>query len=401
MGETQEQRRTPAISRQLRSDAEVIARLQAALKLAQGRLRLLSANTRGIIFELDKNHRFVSVWTSDPALLACPESDILGRSVIEVLGPVQGPQHDQAVREALETGVGSDYEYELDVVGGKRHFASSSTVVPGPDGKEPGVIFWIRDITDEVLLRKKLLQNERLAELGRLAAGVAHEINNPLGYMLLNLQRLQRKLRNLRQQVPRAAQQQLTEFDDSLKLVMEGSQRVRNIVRDLLNFSRADDKPRRLDLKHTLELAIDVSGVEEHPTVHFVREYSAAPEVFADEGRLVQVFVNLLTNAMQAIDEQPSTSGHHEVRVALEQDAQEQSIVQISDTGGGVPPALTERIFEPFFTTKRHGAGLGLTLCQTIVQSFSGELRVHTQEGQGSRFEVVLPPVQSALLKMP
>lgn len=401
MGETQQHTILPVTARPQRADIEATARLQAALEQAQGRLRLLSAHTHGIIFELDVSHRFVNVWCSDPALLARPESEILGRTVLEALGPEQGPYHDQVVREAFATGIGADYEYELDVMGGKRHFASSSTIVPGTDGKEPGVIIWIRDITDEVLLRKKLLQNERLAELGRLAAGVAHEINNPLGYMLLNLQRLQRKLRNLRQQVPRHVHPQLTEFDDSLKLVVEGSQRVRKIVRDLLNFSRADDTPRRLDLKQTLEIAIDVSGVEEHRGVYFLREYRAAPEVFADEGRLVQVFVNLLTNAVQAIDEHPSGETRQEVRLAIDQDAHGQSIVQISDTGGGVPPALTERIFEPFFTTKRHGAGLGLTLCQTIVQSFSGELRVHTQEGQGTTFEVVLPPPQAALLKIP
>src|SRR5690606_15219164 len=271
---------------------ESIAQLRVELAAAQGRLRLLSAHTSGIIFELDAQGRFVRVWASDPRLLARPESDLVGRTVSEALGPELGGMHDAAVQKALESGVGYEYEYELEVPTGVRHFVASSVVVPAAvKSTERAVSVWIRDTTEEVRTRARLLQQERFASLGRLAGEIAHAINNPLGYMLLNVTRMQRQIAALSKQTP-AASPLLLEMEAARALVAEGSERVRRIVRELMNFARIEEPPKRVELACAVALALDLANVEEQERVSVVREFGSAPEVMVDEGRLVQVFLN-------------------------------------------------------------------------------------------------------------
>ncbi|HEY3594362.1 MAG TPA: PAS domain S-box protein, partial [Polyangiaceae bacterium] len=193
------------------------------------RLRLLSAHTEGIIFELDSEARFVRVWTSDPMMLARPESEIIGRTLTEVLGEDLGAWHDEKVRRILKTGMLEEYEYTLDVPNGRRVFAASNVLVP--QGSERGVIFWIRDITEQVQMRLKLLQAERLASVGMLAAGVAHEINNPLGYMLLNIGKLRTALGELEGAPPGSSI--VESLRTAVEMLGQGAERVRKIVDDL------------------------------------------------------------------------------------------------------------------------------------------------------------------------
>ena len=378
------------------------SRLRLALAAAQGRLRLLSAHTSGIIFELNAQGRFVRVWASDPSLLARPEPELIGRTVSEAIGPELGAVHDNAVREALRSGRGNEYEYELAVPGGTLHFAASSVVVPADtDSTERAVIVWIRDITEQVRTRAKLLQHERLAALGRLAAGVAHEINNPLGYMVLNIGRMRRQISAMAGAFP-DAEKKLEDLEAARALVGEGTERVRKIVRELTNFARIEDDLERVDLARIIALALDLAQVEEQERVRIVRQFEPAPEVMADEGRLVQVFLNLIDNAVSAMIQQPpelALTG--ELRLSTRTDEQGRAVAEVHDTGAGVPQALQDRVFDPFYTTKAEGVGLGLTLCQTLVTSFSGELTLSSEPGEGTTVRITLPAASNRLSEDP
>jgi len=358
----------------------------------KGRLRLLSAHTEGIIFEINADARFVRVWTSDPMMLARPESEIIGRTLVEALGEEIGTWHDEKVRRILRTGVGEDYEYTLDVPNGRRIFAASNVVVPSLERDERAAIFWIRDITDQVHLRLKLLQAERLASVGMLAAGVAHEINNPLGYMMLNIGKVRSALHQLGGGAER--ENPLEGLSAAVDMLGQGAERVRKIVDDLRSFSRVDDVLGPVDVHRALEFSLDMTQVELAGRAKVVREFGPLPLVIANEGRLGQLFINLVVNAAQSIP--GGNAAENEIRLATHTDPRGHAIIEVSDTGTGVPDAILDRIFDPFFTTKSVGTGLGLPICHGIVKAIGGEIQVERRRPRGTTFRVLLPGASEA-----
>ncbi len=354
---------------------------------ANGRLRLLSAHTQGIIFELDSQVRFVRVWASDPQLLARPESEILGRTILEILGPEVGLRHHEAAKATVETGAAVSYEYELDVPNGHRHFACESVAVPASTGNRRHAVFWIRDITAQVQLQKKLLRTERLASVGALAAGVAHEINNPLGYMMLNTEQLHRSFIDL---APDATLgDQLSLLKSCVNMIHEGTRQVQRIVNELLQFARPDDPIEPVDVWQAIGLSMDITKALCESRAKLSTNWEDVPSVLAHHGSLVQVFTNLLTNASEAITEGVPTD--NEIIVSARSVEPDSVEVEFRDTGEGVPRENLPHIFEPFFTTKTNGTGLGLTICQRIVSSFNGEIKIERVQPRGSAFKVLLP----------
>ena len=360
--------------------------LSRKLAECEGRLRLLSTHTKGIIFELNSSARFERVWASDSSLLARPESELLGRTLLEVLGEQVGAWHHQRVLTTLETGVDQEYEYELEVPNGRRHFACSAVALPGADGKRTAA-FWIRDTTDEVALRAKLLRAERLASIGTLAAGVAHEINNPLAYMLLNLGCIESLL-------SASTQKSWVDLDLHLGMLREGMHRVRRIVADLLTFAKIQPRLTESDVHHALDISIEAVAAEITARARLVRRYGDAPLVQADEARLVQVFSNLLLNAVQALS--MNDSQRHSIEIVTATTPEGHARIEVQDSGPGVPEHLLERVFDPFFTTKASSTGLGLPICQHIVQSCGGQISVQNREQGGFVAIVTLPPAKAA-----
>jgi two-component system, NtrC family, sensor kinase len=350
---------------------------------SEGRLRLLSTHTKGIVFELNASARFVRVWASDPSLLARPENELLGRTLLEVLGEDVGAWHHRRVLTTLESGVDQEYEYELDVPSGRRHFACSAVALPGADGQRSAA-FWIRDTTDEVALRAKLLHAERLASVGTLAAGVAHEINNPLAYMLLNLGCIESLLAT-------STHEAQADLNLHLGMLCDGMQRVRRIVADLLTFARTEPRAAEVDVHHALDVALEGVADELTAGARLVRSFGDVPAVEANEARLVQVFRNLLLNAAQALP--VSESPPHCIEVVTSTTHEGHARIEVHDSGPGVPEHLLTRIFEPFFTTKANGTGLGLPICQYIVQSCGGQITVQNREQGGLVAIVTLPPL--------
>ncbi|WP_224247693.1 sensor histidine kinase [Hyalangium gracile] len=243
--------------------------------------------------------------------------------------------------------------------------------------------------------RERLAHAEKLVAVGTLAAGVGHEINNPLAYILSNLRYLSTELRDLPRREDEKERWQ--EVEEALADALHGAERVRKIVQALKTLARAQaEPPSRVDLHAVLDRTVEALDQELRRRARLVKDYGLSQPVMGDEGRLGQVFLHLLLNAAQAIPEgQPESN---EIRVTTRRDPAGRAIIEVQDTGKGISPEILPRIFEPFFTTKEagEGTGLGLSICHATIQSMGGEIEVQSEPGQGSIFRILLPPLQVA-----
>ncbi len=250
----------------------------------------------------------------------------------------------------------------------------------------------ILDITELRQMQVRLSLAERLATVGTIAAAIAHEINNPLAFLMGNLSLATRALSP---SADAPAQQALT----ALAEAQSGAERIQDIVKDLGTFARpTETKSRRVNVQQVLELSLKMAMAEIRHRAQVVREYSGAPEIVADGAMLGQVFLNLLVNAAQAIPE--GAAHQNEIRLCLRTEKQA-VLVQIQDTGEGMAPNVLERIFEPFFTTKPmgKGVGLGLAISHNLVTQLGGTITVESQPGRGSTFSIrfpAAPPLREA-----
>jgi len=261
----------------------------------------------------------------------------------------------------------------------------------------------------------QLLQQDKMASIGHLAAGVAHEINNPMGFIISNLGSLGRYVEKLgayldaNEQYFAGCEPAVLEFliqerkkykidrirQDLPELIAEsheGAERVRKIVQDLKSFSRIDSSTGELsDINEGLESTISIAWNELKYKATITKEYGQLPQVWCNMGQLNQVFLNILVNAAHAIEERG------EIRIATSSENDSVRIA-ISDTGGGIPPENLKRIFDPFFTTKAvgKGTGLGLAIAYDIVTNkHGGSIEVESEIGCGTTFTIVLPVKKS------
>jgi PAS domain S-box-containing protein len=252
---------------------------------------------------------------------------------------------------------------------------------------EPAVITMARDVSARKALEAQLLQADRLAAIGTMAAGVAHEINNPLAYLMLNLDWIARKL-------PEGARDPAS-VEALIELLHEahrGAERVASIVRELRAFSRADGETRkRVDLAAVVRSAIKMAGHEIRHRGLVTTSFQPAGAVWANESRLEQVLLNLLLNAAHAMPE--SRLASNEIRVRVRPEGRDGVVLEVSDNGEGIPQEILARIFDPFFTTKPRGSGmgLGLSICHGIVTGLGGRITVKSSPTDGTTFRVTLP----------
>ncbi|MBA3460337.1 MAG: PAS domain S-box protein [Deltaproteobacteria bacterium] len=461
---------------------------------------------RGIVLELDGNARYVNAWADDPALLARPPAEMIGRSIEDVLGP-SGAQFTAMVLRVFRTGEVEHLEYPLELEGGRRWFfadikrvgaaESGFTVVffarditerkaieealarseeryrlalqatndvlwdwdlvhdtlswnvavttmlgytePGrvgawwkecihPDDRS-GVIerishalasdarawsdsyrfrcadggygdfvdrgFIMRDASGRAIrmvgsmtdvtkinrLQAQLLQADRLVALGTLAAGIGHEINNPLSYVIGNIDSSLQLLDD-----------RSNELRELLDEALEGAKRIAETVKSLKDFTRTEgSEARLLDVQQVLGAAIKMADKEIRHRARLVYAFERLPRVRGNESQLAQMFLNLLLNAVQSMP--IGRARAHEVRVSTRVVDGSHVVISIEDTGAGLSPDDLSRVFDPFFTTKeaRAGAGLGLSICHRIVQQHGGTIAVTSEPGAGSRFTVRLP----------
>jgi signal transduction histidine kinase len=361
----------------------------AALRDAGHLLRILEAHADGAVLELDTDVHIVGIWATRLEFFEKPDTLLQGSGLPEAIGHGPGTALEGLVRRVFASGHPESFEYALDLRGERRYFVTKAILMSSADGESPRVTLMIRDVSERTRMQTQLLEAERMVSVGLLAAGVAHEINNPLAYVLLNLERIRTGLRSLDAHVPNDAVLDLLE---AVQMALQGGRRVQTIVRELSHFSRRGLEVREpVDVHRVLDFAIEMAAPEIRDRARVVRDFQELPAIVANENRLGQVFLNLLLNAAQAIA--AGDPDGNEIRVATRTGEGDQAIVEVSDTGMGISPSVLPHIFEPFYTTKAAGTGtgLGLAICQLIATSFGGRLTVETELGHGSVFRLVLP----------
>ncbi|WP_375755385.1 PAS domain S-box protein [Corallococcus exercitus] len=313
--------------------------------------------------------------------------ELVGRRLSEFLADVPGTGVASGDSKPLTS------ERRLVLRDGRTRVVELASLPLRFDG-QPAVVSIARDVTEQRQLQARLTLADRLASVGTLAAGIAHEINNPLAFVLSNLAFLSDEFRHHLSPGPGVRgvrPPDVAEWQEVLGEACEGAERVRQIVRQLKTFSRPDEERMTpVDVHAVLDSVVMMAANEIRHRARLRREYGTVPQVMANEGRLCQVFLNLVVNAAQAI---PEGSAHdHEVVLATRVSGG-QVVVEVRDTGSGIAPEVMGRIFDPFFTTKPVGVGtgLGLSICHGIISGLGGDILVETTVGKGSTFRVVLP----------
>jgi len=361
------------------SQVIALARAYSAREAAEQRVVAQAAVLAAVIDSAPDLIEHVSV---DGTILFSNRShDAVGKSFFDDLPVDQAASIRDTFRHVATTGEPGAYEARIG------HATYSVRLGPvRQDERVVAIVVVARDISERKQAEMQLMLADRMASVGTLAAGVAHEINNPLAAVIANLDMAGQELDDLGKQT--AVSRDLVEELRDARLAAD---RVREIVRDLKIFSRAqEDRRGAVDVQKVLESTLRMAWNEIRHRARVVKNYKKVPRVDANESRLGQVFLNLLVNAVQAIPE--GNYQGNEIRIATEV-ADGQVVVTIGDTGAGMSREVQSRLFTPFFTTKPVGVGtgLGLAISHRIVTQLGGTLTFVSEVGKGTEFRIALP----------
>lgn len=366
---------------------------ELALRKSEARFRaLIDGAPDGVAILCGANIAFLNESAARMLGAESPEA-ALGMPITAFLHPDDAKRAATRIARLYRTGarLPEPAEYRTRSREGQDLYLEISAIPTEYQG-QPAVLGFARDVTERKAIQARMVEADRLAALGVLSAGIAHEINNPLAYLLLNLEYLSRELPTLPQD-PR----KLDELMVRVKDACHGAERVASIVRDLRTFVRADEVARGpVDVRAALEAALNIAGNEIKQKATLVRDYDVVPPVDANLNRIEQVLLNLLLNAVQSL---PAADTEQQQIRARMRASNGQVSITIEDTGSGIPEALLGKIFDPFFTTKPAGVGtgLGLPICRSIVRGLGGEISVRSTPGRGSEFTVTLPASSTEL----
>jgi PAS domain S-box-containing protein len=384
------------------------AHLPAFREVADLRLDFVTHQLPAVIWTTDRDLHVTSAIGAALEGIGVDRSSVVGVPLATVLAV---DESREALIEAHQRALLGDGG-SLDWTGRGRVWHCWLEPLRDPGGSPVGVIGIALDITERARLEKAVrdrdahvVQSDRLASLGTLAAGVAHEINNPLTYVITNLGFVGERLAALAGDLAPPAGKDggrrpapLDEIREAVAEAQEGAQRVRQIVRDLRTYSRGDeDQEKTVDIHRVLEWSVNMAMNEIRHRARLVKDLGPVPGVRGTETRLGQVFINLLVNAAQAIA--AGSTADNEIRILTMTDDDGRAVVCISDTGPGIAPDVLDHIFEPFFTTKPTGVGLGLGLfvCHGLIMGMGGTLTAESPPGAGATFVVTLPPAAPAV----
>jgi PAS domain S-box-containing protein len=367
---------------------DISARKSGEDELRRQALMFESLNDAIVLVDLEG---LVLDWnTSAERLFGFSKAEAQGRDYRDLLH-IQDPE---ATSAAIQTAIKryGRWSREVTALGkdGTQCF-SEATVVPlrDRDGAHLAFLAAHRDIGERRAMQAQLMVASRMASVGTLAAGVAHKINNPLAFINANLVWLRDQLETRRSAL---GEPSFAELEVVLTEAQAGIERIGSIVRDLKAFSRveAEDAARPVDVRQALAFAVKMADKELRQRARVVTELEDVPPVLGSEGRLGQVFLNLLLNAAQAIPDGAASSNEIHLR-CIRHDRT--VVVEVSDTGRGIPTESLTRVFDPFPSSQPvgEGAGLGLAVAHSIVRGLGGDISVRSHGGRGSTFTVSLP----------
>jgi len=359
-------------------------RLERVLQESEQFLRKVIENTTDAIFIIDHQGRLFFVNPRMEEITGYSRKELRGKKLLKLVPPAKMEEVVRQLRMTLEDGFPTtQYETEMIKKSGEKITVLFSLAPLVEEDRTYNVIGTITDITHRVELEERLLQSERLASMGEIAAGFAHELNNPLGIVLGFAQEL---LSETALSDPR---------HQDLKIIEQETARCSKVVKDLLNFAR----PQPMKIAATpivqvidnslslLKLQLKNNRIKLTKTVP-----PNLPLVNVDRYQMQQVLINVMVNAIQAMPQ----GGNLRIKVYTDNQSEPESppmvTIQISDTGSGMPEEHLSRVFDPFFSTKlRKGTGLGLTICQQIISAHKGKIDIKSQLGKGTDCIIKLP----------
>jgi PAS domain S-box-containing protein len=367
---------------------------EAERRMVEERLRFVCGHAPIAIWMTDAKGKITLSEGAGLASLGVASGELVGKNVLDIYAA--HPTIPGYVRRAL---AGESFWYTVEV--GEAVYETWISPVRGPSGEQVGIAALSNDVSQLRKLQRTAIQNDRVIALGTLAASVAHEINNPLTYVLSEGDAVDRELALVERQLADAAvapeaRAALGRVREHLGQVRSGTARIAAITRDLRTFSRPDEQSLvPVDLRAVVESVLKLVAKEVEARARLVLDLAGTAPVIGNEARLIQVVLNLIVNAYQAVP--PHSPAENEVKVAARTDG-DRVVVEVSDSGPGVPINIRERIFEPFYSTKEIGVGtgLGLFVCRNIVRGFSGEVEVSDGPAGGALFRVVLPAAPTA-----
>jgi PAS domain S-box-containing protein len=380
-------------------DVGLRRRAEAALRESEARFRVLTNEAPVGIFQTDARGQLLSVNPTFLALTGLSEAEAFGSDVEKIAHPDDRERVLKEWREAFSAGVNFSSEYRHRLRDGKVIWirAFGAPLKDGA-GMVSGYVGALIDITEPRALQAQLAVTSRLAAMGTLVAGVAHEINNPLAGEMASLAMATQEARKMADHLRRGGQldrdlllRHAVDVIDLLGDSQVGADRIARIVKDLTVFGRPDLSRHPVRLCALVESALRWLPASAAKAAALRVECDAKFEVMASEGQLEQVIVNLVTNASLAIP--PGRPG--EITIRIGHGEQGMARLDVEDNGTGIAPDLMERIFDPFYSTRDvgKGMGLGLPICHAIVTAHGGTLTATSVAGTGSTFRVELPAV--------
>jgi PAS domain S-box-containing protein len=384
-------------------------KFEEILRVSEERFRSLVENAKDIIYSITPT--YLSPKFTD--LLGYKTSDYLGKSFSMLLPPDDAKNSIELFQRTLKSGQKeSGFEFRMSHKDGSlKWFTSNFSAILDENGKVMEIVGIAHDITemknvlDDLALTNKILretqmqlvQSEKMASLGSLVAGIAHEINTPIGAVSSMYDTLSKTLERLKvilksrfheeykqQPTLRSAYEVI---DDSNKVIKSGTDRVINIVKRLKSFARLDEAElKTVDIHEGLEDTLTLIHHELKHNIKVIKEFGDTPPISCFPGQLNQVFLNLLINSKQAI----KNKGIISIKTFVKD---KKVHIVIKDTGSGIRKENLKKVFDPGFTTKGRGvgAGLGLSISYQIIQDHKGEIKVESELGKGTAFTIILP----------
>lgn len=374
--------------------ALINAKYVEEIKSNEKRLKALVGSVDEIVFEFDEQGTYLGIWTENEELLIKPKEALLGKRIHDFFNRQQADTFVDTIRRVIKEQKSEIVEYTVTLKNGERCFrARINPIIPSINGTKT-LSMLSRDVTESKALESMLLRAQRLDSVGKLAGGIAHDLNNILQPILMSVQLLGKRTSD-------------EKFEKWLGIIENSTRRGSELIKQILSFARGlESEKRPFEIKYLIQDAEKImkGTFPKSINVH-INIKNNLPTIRADHTQLNQVLMNLCVNARDAmpdggdlyISADTIRTENNASPGFLKCGPNEYLVIEVTDTGTGISPGVMDHIFDPFFTTKEpdEGTGLGLSTAYGIVKEHDGFINVDSVEGKGSTFTVYIPAIES------